>query len=176
MQTKNIKKKTGTKEAFKIDKKFAIILILFVVSLIILGMIINDILTNGEREVAGDNRLIIEIEAEEENKTIETEELPSICLERYEIEDETVLFIYSDSCSYSIAMKPIVSDLEQEGYKFFWANIENGSAMGIVTTCLLDVVQLIGTPEFICPKLKESKAGQISKNDLKLFVSRCMAG
>jgi len=84
----------------------------------------------------------------------------------------TVLFVYSNTCPYCNQMKPIVKELEDEGYGFYWAEGSDSSAMGVISTCFSD---LIGgyVPQFICPSNGQEQTGAMDKADLKKFADDC---
>ena len=69
-------------------------------------------------------------------------------------------------------MKPIVKELENEGFSFAWVETEDSQAMNIIKDCFSDVVGR-GVPEFICAGSKEVKMGAQSKSALKSFAESC---
>ena len=95
------------------------------------------------------------------------------CLKDYGIDKNAVVFIYSTQCPYSRSMEPAVSQLENEGYKFFWLNVENGTALQIVSECLSGIADLSGTPEFVCAATNRSKVSTMSIDELRLFAESC---
>ena len=99
---------------------------------------------------------------------------PTECLGKLGISEDTVFFFSSNRCTFSQEMKPSVIELQNKGYKFFFANIENVSAVNTLTTCLSSIANLSFTPEFICPATGESFVGSFSGIDeLKAFADRC---
>jgi len=96
------------------------------------------------------------------------------CLENYGISNDQVFFIYSDKCIYSMEMKPMVQQLENEGSRFVWVNVDNSSAIQITSTCLGGIFRYEGTPETICPSNKKGVIGSFSSMDeLRAFVADC---
>jgi thiol-disulfide isomerase/thioredoxin len=96
------------------------------------------------------------------------------CLANYGISSNQVFFIYSDSCVYSMEMKPLVQQLENEGNRFVWVNVDNSSAIQITSTCLGGIFRYEGTPETICPSNKKGVIGSFSSLDeLRAFVADC---
>ncbi|MEM2974174.1 MAG: hypothetical protein QW112_00905 [Candidatus Micrarchaeia archaeon] len=96
------------------------------------------------------------------------------CLARYGLDSTQVFFIYSDTCSFSQKMKPWVTLLESSGYRFVWANIDDASAIQLVSSCLTGIVRFAGTPEFVCPANGKSASGAFgSISDLENFVKEC---
>lgn len=88
-------------------------------------------------------------------------------------EPGTVVFVYSNSCPYCNNMKPIINELENEGYKFYWAESSDSESRAIVSDCFSD---LLGgyVPQFICPKMGVEKTGAMSKDELKGFADSCV--
>jgi len=96
------------------------------------------------------------------------------CLENYSINASQIFFIYSDTCTYSNEMKPLVQDLEKKGYKVVWANVKNATIMQIASTCLSEIMRYEGTPEFICPSTNTSVTGAFaSADELENFAGGC---
>jgi hypothetical protein len=93
--------------------------------------------------------------------------------ECFEKDLNTVIFVYSNSCPYCNKMKPLIEELEGEGYKFYWAESSDSEAKEIVSGCFSD---LLGgyVPQFICPATGTEKTGAMSKNDLKKFADNCV--
>lgn len=95
------------------------------------------------------------------------------CMARYSISTGTVVFMYATDCAYSKVMIPYVRQLESEGYKFYWADTANGSALQPVTNCLKDVAAMASTPEFICPAKDKGRIGAFSLEELRGFAENC---
>jgi len=96
------------------------------------------------------------------------------CLANYGISSNQVFFIYSDKCIYSLEMKPMVQQLENEGNRFVWVNVDNSSAIQITSTCLGGIFRYEGTPETICPSNKADWVGIFaSMDELRAFVADC---
>jgi thiol-disulfide isomerase/thioredoxin len=85
----------------------------------------------------------------------------------------TVVFVYSNSCPYCNNMKPIIEELEKEGYKFYWAESSDSEARDIVSSCFNDLLSGY-VPQFICPKTGKEQTGAMSKADLKKFADDCI--
>jgi len=94
------------------------------------------------------------------------------CLSDYGITGNTIIFIHSNSCPHCQKMMPIVKELEQEGYTFYWAESSNQEASSIVNSCLSDLMTGY-VPQFICPSTGQEKTGEMSKSDLKTFADNC---
>jgi hypothetical protein len=92
--------------------------------------------------------------------------------ECFEKDLSTVIFVYSNSCPYCNQMKPLIKELEGEGYKFYWAESSDSEAKEIVSGCFSG---LLGgyVPQFICPATGTEKTGAMSKGDLKKFADNC---
>jgi thiol-disulfide isomerase/thioredoxin len=95
------------------------------------------------------------------------------CFGNYGLTSDTVIFHHADWCSYCNRMKPIVEELENEGYKFHWSETSNNIGVDVVQSCFEDVIQG-GVPQFICAGTKEFKMGAIPKSDLKDFADNCI--
>ena len=52
---------------------------------------------------------------------------------------DTLVFVYSNTCPHCQAMKPIVQELQQEGYKFYYAESTDPQARDLVTGCFGDL-------------------------------------
>ncbi|MFH1447542.1 MAG: hypothetical protein ABIG39_01655 [Candidatus Micrarchaeota archaeon] len=99
------------------------------------------------------------------------------CLGNYSISLDTVAFYYSDTCPHCARMKPWVTELEGQGYKFFWVNYQNQTNMQIATDCLSTILQFGGgVPQFACPANGEWHIGAFAEEDeLLKFASDCVA-
>ena len=69
-------------------------------------------------------------------------------------------------------MKPLVSELEEEGYSFKWASVSDSEAKGLLRDCFSDVLAG-GVPQFICAKNGENLVGEKSKSVLRDFAESC---
>lgn len=94
------------------------------------------------------------------------------CINKYGITKDTIIFYHADWCPHCANMKPVVQELEKEGYRFHWAETSTGEGVDIVNDCLKDSIQG-GVPEFICADTGEYKMGAISKSALKAFAESC---
>jgi hypothetical protein len=99
---------------------------------------------------------------------------PIACLAARGISKDTLVYIYSDTCSASQDNTPWVLALPGNGYKVFMANTANTSAIAVVTTCLKDIALFAGTPEYICPSTEAVQSGAFSSAiDLENFAKAC---
>lgn len=96
----------------------------------------------------------------------------SECIEKYDISPDTVVFYHADWCPHCQNMRPIVQELEAEGYNFHWAETSTGEGMEVISDCLKDAIQQ-GVPEFVCAGTKEVKVGEMPKENLKSFADKC---
>ncbi len=124
-----------------------------------------------------DIKILMESESEEETLTnLEMTETTSNaiadCLSDYNISSSTVVFIHSNYCPHCKAMMPIVKELEDEGYIFYWAESSDQEAQIIVDACLSEVMSGY-VPQFICPSTGAEKTGEMSKSTLKAFADNC---
>ena len=94
------------------------------------------------------------------------------CASENGLNKNSVLFIYSDSCPHCTRMKPIVTELETEEYKFKWASVYDSEIKSILNKCYSDVVAG-GVPQFICAKNGQTIVGERSKEILKQFAESC---
>ncbi len=94
------------------------------------------------------------------------------CIADYGITGNTIIFIHSNSCPYCKTMMPIVQELEQEGYTFYWAESSDQEARDVVDNCLSDIMGGY-VPQFICPATAQEHTGAMSKSDLKEFANGC---
>ena len=96
------------------------------------------------------------------------------CLASHGINSTALVYIYSDSCSYSQANTPWVMVLIAKGYNVFLVETSNTSAMAVATSCLSDIAYFTGTPEYVCPATRQSKLGAFSsETDLDNFADNC---
>lgn len=93
------------------------------------------------------------------------------CIDQMGVGRGTVIFYHSDSCGYCNKMKPIIEELEEEGYDFHWAETSEEDA-SVVRGCYADVLGS-GVPEFICAGSRDVKIGAMSKSALKSFSDNC---
>lgn len=98
------------------------------------------------------------------------------CLSNYNITSDTVLFLYLKGDSHSKTMGSWIRDLEEEGHKFHWIDIENKTDMEAANKCLMKIFDLEGYfPQFICPCTAEHRTGAFEKEiRLKEFTDRCV--
>ncbi|MBW2978045.1 SurA N-terminal domain-containing protein [Candidatus Woesearchaeota archaeon] len=101
-----------------------------------------------------------------------TQEGSNECIRKYGLSDETIIFYHANWCPHCKDMVPIVEELEGEGYRFAWVDVEESGAMAVINDCFSDVVGQ-GVPEFICAGNKELKMGAMSKSALKKFADSC---
>lgn len=85
---------------------------------------------------------------------------------------DTVVFVYSNSCPYCNQMKPIVKELESEGYKFYWAEGSDKEAREIIDGCFSDLTGGY-VPQVICPATGKEQTGAMDKSSLKRFADNC---
>lgn len=96
------------------------------------------------------------------------------CLAEYNLSADTVFFFYGADCPYSQKMMPYVSELEAKGYKFFWVESSNGSALQITSDCLYGIADLGNVPEFICPAKRVNNIGTFpSLEEMEIFAANC---
>jgi len=94
------------------------------------------------------------------------------CISNYNITKDTIIFIHSNYCPHCQKMIPIVQELEQEGYSFYWAETSDQEANEMMNNCLSSLMTGY-VPQFICPATKEEHTGEMSKEDLREFAESC---
>jgi parvulin-like peptidyl-prolyl isomerase/glutaredoxin len=94
------------------------------------------------------------------------------CIKKYSLKGDAIVFYHADWCPHCTKMKSIVEELENEGFEFYWAEVDDKEAAAVIGNCFKDVVEK-GVPEFICAGTKEMKMGEISKTALKSFAEKC---
>lgn len=103
------------------------------------------------------------------------ESTPTACLAKYGI-DEGVVFIYADWCPHCQDMKPLVQQLQREGFSVYLAPSTNSTVVGYLRECLSGIAQLRYIPEFVCPSNGKSKVGKFSNIDeMRAFFQACGA-
>jgi len=94
------------------------------------------------------------------------------CMEQLGEDPYQVVFYHSNSCPHCKAMKPIVQELEAQGYKFLWAESSDASSMQVISSCFREVLSGY-VPEFICPSSGETHIGGMSSEELAAFADAC---
>jgi len=99
------------------------------------------------------------------------------CLQNSSLSLDTVAFYHTNSCPHCAKMKPWVQELEQQGYKFLWAEASDTTNMTIAQSCLSSILKFSqGVPQFACPANGAWQLGEFaSKDDMVNFVKDCVA-
>ena len=100
-------------------------------------------------------------------------EIDDDCITKYGLTKDTVIFVYSDSCPHCQNMKPLVKELEDAGYGFYWATGSDSNAYEMLNECFADIMTGY-IPQFICPDGTEH-TGEMPIEDLKAFADKCRA-
>jgi len=93
------------------------------------------------------------------------------CIKNYDLKKDTIVFVYSDSCPHCSKMKPLVKELEGEGYSFYWAGGSDANSYEMLNACFADVMKGY-VPQFICPNGVEH-TGEMSIENLREFADKC---
>ena len=109
--------------------------------------------------------------AESEITPIITSAVDDDCITKYGLTKDTVIFVYSDSCPHCQNMKPLVTELEDAGYSFYWAGGSDSNAYEMLNECFADIMTGY-VPQFICPDGVEH-TGEMPIEDLKNFADKC---
>jgi hypothetical protein len=103
------------------------------------------------------------------------------CVSDYGLNEDTIIFFYSESCSWCAKMKPGVQSLIDKGYDIYMANANEGGAL--ITDCVLNYITERGVPQFICVKTGEIKVGafvdaerNLDQTAMDAWVDSCLAG
>ncbi len=70
-------------------------------------------------------------------------------------------------------MKPLVKELEEESYSFYWAGGSDSKSREILNDCFADVMKGY-VPQFICSNGVEH-TGEMSIENLREFADKCRA-
>ena len=151
----------------KSDKIKAIISIIAILLLALVIVNLDSIIPNSPQVVAGPQ--VTRQAAGNENLDIDS----STCLGGYGVSQNTVIFVHADWCPHCANMKPIVQELELEGYNFYWAESSDSQAGEVTSNCLSDLVGGY-IPQFICPKTGKEQTGEMSKENLRKFADECI--
>ncbi|MFH1470981.1 MAG: thioredoxin family protein [Candidatus Micrarchaeota archaeon] len=120
----------------------------------------------------GDNKACDTAKEERANSSIAMKS----CLEKNGLTMGTMMFYHADWCPHCAKMKPIVEELENNGYKFYWIEEKNETAITVLNDCLTTVIDPRGGyPQFGCPSLKKAVPGEMSKEELENFVKACVS-
>jgi len=90
------------------------------------------------------------------------------------IDFKEIVFIYSLECPHCQKMAPIVKELEEEGYEFFWA--ESGSVDGKKAYDCYSEIPSGYIPQFICNNNNETIDGYMEKEELKEWIDEKCGG
>jgi len=97
------------------------------------------------------------------------------CLDKYDIDSRSIIFLYSNTCVHCTRMKPWIKKLENQSYNFTWIETQDSKAMKIVKDCLTNILETHGyVPQFACPYTKELHVGEFASiSQLRDFADRC---
>jgi len=97
------------------------------------------------------------------------------------LEEDTIIFYYSDSCGWCSRMKPGVDSLEQRGYNIYRAEATENDP--IIDNCISGHMTSSGVPQFVCVKTGEIKVGafadsegNLDQNAMDAWVESCLEG
>lgn len=103
------------------------------------------------------------------------------CATTYGMDEDTIIFYYSDSCGWCSRMKPGVESLEAKGYNIYRAEASAGDSL--ITDCVSDHMTSSGVPQFICVKTGEIKVGafadaegNLDQGEMDAWAESCLAG
>ena len=103
------------------------------------------------------------------------------CARDHGLDENTIIFLYSDSCGWCSKMKPGVESLIERGYNIYLANANEEESL--ITECVLDYMTSRGIPQFICVKTGEIKVGafvdaerNLDQTAMDAWVENCLAG
>jgi len=102
------------------------------------------------------------------------------CLKAYGLTDGTVAFYHASWCPHCQKMEPWVKELENQGYKFLWAQADSQEStmvanVKIAQECYKDVINFGGgIPQFGCAANGQLHIGEfMSKEEMKNFAEKC---
>ncbi|MEA2037464.1 MAG: hypothetical protein U9O94_08185 [Nanoarchaeota archaeon] len=95
------------------------------------------------------------------------------CFSNYGQDPIEVVFVHSNYCPHCSTMKPIIGELEDEGYGFYWAESSNSEAANIISDCFSNALSGY-VPQFICPKTGQEQTGAMDKLTLQKFADSCI--
>ncbi|MEM3126457.1 MAG: peptidyl-prolyl cis-trans isomerase [Candidatus Woesearchaeota archaeon] len=115
---------------------------------------------------------IVEIHDKEYEQKATTEHLK--CLKENNIDENSVVFYFSDNCSYCEKMEEIVFNLEDKGFNFVKVR-HQGPKLDDLQACFSDIVTG-KVPQFICASTKATIFGEQTEQQLKDFALECYLG
>lgn len=154
----------------KTNKTKTIISLIVIVALAILIVNINKVVPSSSSNTVG-VQAKQEVSGKELTGGVVTEY--GKCFSEYGESPETVVFVHSNSCPHCNNMKPIIKELEDEGYGFYWAESSDIQAVNMVSSCFGDLISRY-VPQFICPKTGVEQTGAMTKAQLKEFSDGCI--
>jgi len=116
------------------------------------------------------------VETTVQSGKVEDEDTPAVCAEPYNITPDTVIFYHSTGCGWCKKMMPLVENLQNESYSFYWADVSDAKSMDVIKSCFKKYMTRGGVPQFICAKNAEIHLGAMPEEDLKKFADECIAG
>lgn len=99
------------------------------------------------------------------------------CLAKNGLSMGTIAFYHSETCPHCAKMKPWIQELEAQGYKFYWVEGSNSTAMTVARDCYSTILKFNdGVPQFACPSNGKWQLGEfLSKDEMTKFASDCLA-
>lgn len=103
------------------------------------------------------------------------------CASEYGLDEDTIIFYYSDYCGWCTKMKPGVQSLIDRGYDVYLLS----GAEPLLTECVSNFLTSTGVPQFICVKTGEIKIGaggfldaegNLDQDAMDSWFDSCLAG
>ena len=154
----------------KTDKTKTIVSLAIIVALAVFIVNANKVIPSQTSDTV---KLQAEQEPQDKELTAETAIDYGKCFSDYGESPDAVVFVHSNSCPYCNSMKPIIKELENQGYKFYWAEGSDTKANNIVSSCFSALLSGY-VPQFICPQTGKEQTGAMIQEQLKEFADNCI--
>lgn len=122
--------------------------------------------------VLEDDVAVVETPELKDESMLEVNDEMVACAQKNKIDESSIIFVYTDSCTFCQNMKPIVQDLSKD-YSFEMVNAMESESQKLLKSCFEELVTG-SIPQVICPKYGTQKTGALNKEELTEFANSCV--